>query len=94
MRVPFFLHPHEHLLLFVFLMIAIPTGVTQNLKVVLICISFMARDVEHLSMCFRPFGLFPLKVLCSVHCPFFHWVIDFGEFSFLSSLHILVSYPL
>jgi hypothetical protein len=38
-------HPHQHLLLVVFLMRAILTGVRCNLSVVLICISFMARDV-------------------------------------------------
>jgi hypothetical protein len=35
------------LLLFVFLMIAILTGVRWNLTVFLICISFMVRNVEH-----------------------------------------------
>jgi hypothetical protein len=47
MRVPFLLHPRQHLLLMVFLMMAILTGVRWNLTVVLICISFMARDGEH-----------------------------------------------
>jgi hypothetical protein len=40
-------HPCKHLLLVVFLMIAILTGVRWNLSVVLICISFTARDGEH-----------------------------------------------
>jgi hypothetical protein len=35
------------MLVVVFLMMAIPTGVRWNLSVVLICISFMARDGEH-----------------------------------------------
>jgi hypothetical protein len=46
-RVPFPPQPCQHLLLVLFLMIAILTGVKWNLSVVLICISFMARDGEH-----------------------------------------------
>jgi hypothetical protein len=43
----FFLHPYQHLLLLVFLMIAIRNGVKWNLSVVLIGISPMTKDVEH-----------------------------------------------
>jgi hypothetical protein len=50
-RVPFSPHPHLHLLLVVFLMMAILTGVRWNLSVILICISFMARDGDHFFMC-------------------------------------------
>jgi hypothetical protein len=51
-RVPFSPHLCQHLLLEVFLMMAILTGVRWNLSVVLIYISFMARDGEHFFMCF------------------------------------------
>jgi hypothetical protein len=44
MRVPFSPHPHQYLLLVMFLMMAILTWVRWNLSVILICISFMARD--------------------------------------------------
>jgi len=43
--VPFSPHPHQHLLSSEFFILAILT--TVNLKVVLICISLMTKDVEH-----------------------------------------------
>jgi hypothetical protein len=51
MRVPFFPHPCQHFL-FVFLMVDILTGVRWTLNVILICISFMARDFEYFLKCF------------------------------------------
>jgi hypothetical protein len=45
-------HPRQHLLLLVFLMMTILTGLRWNLSVVLICISIIARDGEHFFMCF------------------------------------------
>jgi hypothetical protein len=52
MRVPFSPHPRQHLLVVVFLLMAILTGLRWNLSVVLIYICFMARDSEHFFMYF------------------------------------------
>jgi hypothetical protein len=64
--------PRQHLLLVVFLMMAILTGVMWNLSRVLICIFFMARDGKLFSRVFWPFGLSSFeKVLFSSVAHFF-----------------------
>jgi hypothetical protein len=88
MRVPFSPHPHQHLLLMVFLMIAILTGVRWNLSVLLICISFIVNDGEHFFfMCCLAIWTSFAKVLFSLVAYFFIGSLIFEKFSFLSSLY-------
>jgi hypothetical protein len=92
MRVP---HPRQHLLVVMFLMIAILTGMRWKLSVVLMCISFMAGDGLHFFMCFLAIWISSFeKVLFTSVAHFFIDSLIWGKFSFLSSLHILVISPL
>jgi hypothetical protein len=94
MRVPFFLQHHQHLFLMVFLVIAILRGVRWN-SVIFICISFMARNGEHVITCCLAIWIsFIEKFLFSSVAQYFLGSLIWGEFSFLSSMYMLVISPL
>jgi hypothetical protein len=88
-RAPFSPYAHQHMLVVVFLITAILTGMRCNLRVILICIFYMARDGEHVFMCFLTICISSFeKVLFSSVARFFIGLLILGEFSFLSSLYI------
>jgi hypothetical protein len=73
-------------------MMAILTGVRWNLTVVLICISFMSRDREHFFICLLAIWISSFETaLFSSVAHFFIGSLILQEFSFLSSLYILLT---
>ena len=94
-RVPFPAQLHQHLLFVALFMLAILTSVNWYVIVVLIYVSLMASDAEHLFICLWALCVSSLEK-CLFKC-FAHFLIGlfvFLEWSPVSSLYILEIKPL
>ena len=74
-RVPFSPHPCQYLQFLIFFILVILTGVRLYLIVVLICISLMTGDAEHLFMYLLAFNAFLWCYKCRPFLNYIFWFI-------------------
>ena len=76
--VPLSTHPCQHLVSPEFLCLAILTGMMYGIRVVLICISLMSKDIEHFFRCFSDIQYSSVENSRLALYPIFNRVIRFS----------------